>query len=371
MIRTSTAIYRLTARHLAKRPTLSLLSYTARSMSTSNAPAPGYETDLSYSSARSSELGENLRGIRSQISSASSVSSSASGGGSEKKVQLVAVSKLKPASDILCLHREHGHAAFGENYVQELLHKAKLVADAANAGAKDDGHGEGKGIEWHFIGGLQSNKCKQLAHEAGLALACVQTVDTAKKATELNKGRQLLLDDLAKSDASSSAAPKLEVYVQVNTSGEDAKSGTADAKATLELARHIATECSNLQLRGLMTIGSLAQSTGSGSGDGNGDDADAAALAKGDRVSENADFTALVKARDELGAALDADAAVEAPGGAGWKTYLRLSMGMSADFETAIRQGADTVRVGSALFGARPPKQASKQVEVDTAKSQT
>lgn len=65
------------------------------------------------------------------------------------KVRLIAVSKLKPASDILALHQsEQRHAHFGENYVQELQQKASILPQT---------------IKWSFIGGLQSNKCAHLA----------------------------------------------------------------------------------------------------------------------------------------------------------------------------------------------------------------
>lgn len=61
------------------------------------------------------------------------------------KILLLVVSKLKPASDIQILY-DHGVREFGENYVQELIEKAKLLPDD---------------IKWHFIGGLQTNKCKE------------------------------------------------------------------------------------------------------------------------------------------------------------------------------------------------------------------
>ena len=59
------------------------------------------------------------------------------------QVRLVAVSKLKPASDILAIHQELKHEHFGENYANELTEKAKVLP---------------KSIKWHFIGGLQSSK---------------------------------------------------------------------------------------------------------------------------------------------------------------------------------------------------------------------
>lgn len=59
------------------------------------------------------------------------------------QVRLVAVSKLKPASDILALHKEAGQEHFGENYAQELMEKAEVLP---------------RTIKWHFIGGLQSSE---------------------------------------------------------------------------------------------------------------------------------------------------------------------------------------------------------------------
>lgn len=72
--------------------------------------------------------------------------------------------KLKPASDIQILY-DHGVREFGENYVQELIEKAKLLPDD---------------IKWHFIGGLQTNKCKDLAKVPNLY--SVETIDSLKKA---------------------------------------------------------------------------------------------------------------------------------------------------------------------------------------------
>ena len=91
---------------------------------------------------------------------------------------MILVSKLKPASDILALHTSDTKPAhFGENYVQELTEKADLLP---------------RSIRWHFIGGLQSNKCKNLA--AIPNLWCVSSVDSVKKANGLESGRKALLE---------------------------------------------------------------------------------------------------------------------------------------------------------------------------------
>jgi pyridoxal phosphate enzyme (YggS family) len=220
-----------------------------------------------------------------------------------KPVRLILVSKLKPASDILALHTNTQHPAthFGENYYQELSEKASLLP---------------RTIKWHFIGGLQSNKCKPLA-ESIPNLWCVSSVDTAKKADQLEKGRKALVEK------DGDVKEKLRIMVQVNTSGEDSKSGV-EPKDTLELCKHIKDECPHLLLSGLMTIGAIARSQ--------------ATTAK----TENDDFICLRETRDKVSKELGLE--------------LELSMGMSGDFEGAIRQASDEVRIGSTIFGERPPR---------------
>jgi pyridoxal phosphate enzyme (YggS family) len=229
------------------------------------------------------------------------------------QVRLIAVSKLKPANDILALHQPpnpthtHTHTHFGENYVQELLEKSKILP---------------RSIRWHMIGGLQSNKCKQLAEQVP-NLWCVSSVDSEKKANELEKGRRALLEK-DKEVQKDNEAEKLRVMVQVNTSGEESKSGVEPSN-TLSLCQHIVDKCPHLELLGLMTIGAIARSK--------------------EATSENEDFVALKETRDRVAKEL------------GWEEgKLELSMGMSADFEGAISMGSNEVRVGSEIFGERPAK---------------
>ncbi|MCX6210765.1 MAG: YggS family pyridoxal phosphate-dependent enzyme [Bacteroidetes bacterium] len=85
-----------------------------------------------------------------------------------KKVQLIAVSKLKPASDIEALYNI-GQRDFGENYVQELVEKYEALKHLS--------------INWHFIGHLQSNKVKFIAPFIQL----IQSVDSLKLLQEINK----------------------------------------------------------------------------------------------------------------------------------------------------------------------------------------
>jgi uncharacterized pyridoxal phosphate-containing UPF0001 family protein len=100
-------------------------------------------------------------------------------------------------------------------------------------------------VRWRFIGHLQSNKAKALC--AGVpGLTAVETVDSAKLAT--------LLDAAWAPQAAAQAARRLEVFVQVNTSGEETKHGVEPADA-LALARHVSEACPHLRFAGLMTIG--------------------------------------------------------------------------------------------------------------------
>jgi PLP dependent protein len=110
--------------------------------------------------------------------------------------RLVAVSKYIPADRIQTAY-DHGQRHFGENYVQELISKsAQLPGD----------------IKWHFIGSLQSNKCKVLVDRVP-NLWCVETLDSERKAR--------LLETAAAAAATTTRQGPLKVFVQVNTSGEE------------------------------------------------------------------------------------------------------------------------------------------------------
>ncbi|KAI0034767.1 hypothetical protein K488DRAFT_44797 [Vararia minispora EC-137] len=253
------------------------------------------------SEKRSLELVENLTEIRERVRQAA-------GSSHASPPALVAVSKYKPAADILVCY-DAGQRDFGENYVQELVDKAEALP---------------RDIRWHFIGTLQSNKAKILASIPNIY--SVQTVTSAKAASGLNKALH------------AERAEPLNVLLQVNTSGEDNKSGlvsTGDELAAL--ARHVLAECPRLRLHGLMTIGSLSESLEAG--------------------VENRDFAMLVHTRDTLQGVLRAEFGGEKLSawgdGAG---RLLLSMGMSSDFEAALKAGSDIVRVGTGIFGERHKK---------------
>lgn len=157
------------------------------------------------------------------------------------------------------------------------------------------------GLEWHLIGHLQSNK----ADAAARAFDWVQTVDRDKLVAALARQRPAEL-------------PPLNVLIQVNIDDEASKSGCRP-EAVPALAAAIAA-APRLRLRGLMAIPAPVE----------------------DRARRRAAFRAMA----DLFAAL----AARHPG------VDTLSMGMSEDYVDAIEEGATMVRIGSALFGARPPK---------------
>lgn len=207
-----------------------------------------------------------------------------------RKVQLIAVSKTKSPTCVQALY-DVGQRTFGENYVQELVEKAPYLPSDT---------------QWHFIGHLQSNKVKELLENVP-SLSVVETVDSEKLAKKLQQGCE-----------SYRGGRSLDVFIQVNTSGEESKSGTSPGPETVALAKMIHSCCPLLRVRGLMTIG------------------------MSDYTSTPENFSCLVQCRKEVAEALGLD-----PG------TLELSMGMSGDYPRAIEMGSTVVRVGSSLFGSR------------------
>lgn len=163
-------------------------------------------------------------------------------------------------------------------------------------------------VVWHFIGPIQSNKTRLIAER----FDWVHSIDRLKVAERLSAQRP-------------AGRPPLEVCIQVNTSGEASKSGctTADAPSLA----HAVAKLPRLRLRGLMSVPEPSA----------------------DAVVQRERFEALAALRARLaseGLALDT-----------------LSMGMSADMEEAIAAGATMVRVGTAIFGARPKPSATATEE--------
>lgn len=136
------------------------------------------------------------------------------------EVQLLAVSKTKPAEDIRAAYMA-GQRKFGENYLQEAIQKMKDLDDLD--------------IEWHFIGAIQSNKTRDLAEN----FSWVHSVDRLKIARRLNDQRPASL-------------PPLNICLEINISKEQSKSGLALAEAD-DIIEEVNT-LPRLNLRGLMAI---------------------------------------------------------------------------------------------------------------------
>ena len=235
----------------------------------------------------------------------------AAAGRNPDSLGLLAVSKTFGADHVIALAAA-GQRSFGENYAQEAIAKRQLCAER-----RPDLFGRSPGAgacAWHFIGPLQSNKTRVVAEN----FEWVHSVDRDKLARRLSEQRPEEL-------------PPLDICIQVNVSDEDSKSGCAPDAAP-QLALTVAP-LPRLRLRGVMAIPAPEENPA----------AQRRAFAAVRAVFE--------RCRDAL--------AREAGGHAAH--FDTLSMGMSDDLESAIAEGATIVRVGRALFGARPP--ASRSVE--------
>ena len=196
---------------------------------------------------------------------------------------LIAVSKGQPAERLAEL-ADLGQRDFGESYLQEALPKLDALS--------------GRGLIWHFIGPLQSNKTRPISER----FDWVHSVDRLKIAERLSAQRP-------------SGLPPLNICLEVNISGEASKGGALPAELPA-LAQAVAT-LPRLRLRGLMAIPAPSD----------------------DSARQRAAFHLLHKLLGQLrSTGLDLDA---------------LSMGMSDDLEAAIAEGATHLRIGTALFGAR------------------
>jgi len=217
----------------------------------------------------------------------------AEAGRARASVTLVAVSKYHPAERIREAYAL-GQRDFGENYAQELRDKAKLLTDL-------------KELRWHFMGPIQRNKVKYLIDAQSL----VHAVDRFEIAKELSD-RQ----------ARTARAP-LPVLVAIRLGGESSKRGLQQ-EALLPLVEACAA-LPGLEIRGLMTLPPPIVE---------------------DAEENRRHFQTLRElARSVLGPTL-----------LGRNASPWLSMGMSDDLEVAISEGATHLRVGTALFGPRPPR---------------
>jgi hypothetical protein len=210
---------------------------------------------------------------------------------------LLAVSKGQPAAAIRAAY-ELGQRDFGENYVQELLEKAAELADLRE-------------LRFHAIGHLQRNKVKHVVEHA----QAVHSVDSPTLLAELE--RRMAGREVAAERRAFGADPRLPFFVEVSIAGEAQKGGCDPAELGALLAA--ADGASSVRLVGLMCVPPLDAEPG----------------------QSRKYFDALRQLRDEHG---------------GVARLPELSMGMTQDFEHAIRAGSTVVRVGTAIFGPRSPR---------------
>ena len=201
----------------------------------------------------------------------------------EGSVKLVAVSKTRSADEVRAV-ASLGQRDFGENQVQEAVDKIRLLADIA--------------LSWHFIGAIQSNKCRDIATN----FDWVHSIDRFKIARRLSQMRP------------QSRGP-LNLFLQVNLQEEQTKSGVT-ADNVEDLANSVLT-LPYIRLCGLMAIPKPVT----------------------DFDAQRRVFRRLFELQDHLrskGLPLDC-----------------LSMGMTDDMDAAIAEGATHVRIGTAIFGSR------------------
>ena len=207
-----------------------------------------------------------------------------------QQVTLVAVSKTKPVSDIQELY-DLGQRDFGENYVQELAEKQLLLPND---------------IRWHFIGHLQSNKVKYIAPFVHL----IHGVDSYKLLLEIDK-----------------QAKKFDRFIncllQVHVAQEETKFGFNEIElmaAMEDIHKYkLLNQLQNVQVAGLMGMASLTADT--------------------EQVTKEFAFLKMMF-----------DHFANQPGNDQFRV---LSMGMSGDYQLAIAEGSNLVRIGSLLFGSR------------------
>jgi pyridoxal phosphate enzyme (YggS family) len=230
---------------------------------------------------RVEDLAANLASVRARIAAAEEAA-----GRSHGSVGLVVVTKYFPASDVRIL-ADLGVTAVGENRHQEAAEKALACADL--------------GLEWHFIGSIQSNKAAAIAAYADV----VESVDRLKLVAGLQRGAE-------------QRGQVVDCLVQVSLDPSTATGrGGAKAAQLLEIGAAI-DEADTLRLRGVMAVAPP------------GEDPDEAFARLGGIA---ADF------------------------GATYPTATVVSAGMSGDLEQAVKYGATHVRVGSSVLGSRPSVQ--------------
>lgn len=227
-------------------------------------------------------LNERMKKIRLKAEKAAQES-----GRNFEEIKIIAVSKTHPVEYIYNA-MDAGIQVFGENYAQEL--RDKFAAFEAS---------KRKSPEWHYIGGLQRSNVKLVTPFVDM----IHSVDSEKILKEV-------------SNRAGNVDRNIDILIQVNTSGESAKSGCEPDDAVNLVS--MAMESANITVKGLMTIGTFT------------DDDEI-------RIRE---FSLLRNTLESINTQLGIN-------------LKELSMGMTSDYPLAIKEGATMVRVGTALFGER------------------
>lgn len=201
-------------------------------------------------------------------------------------ILLVAVSKMKPDKDILELLKD-GQIHFGENRAKALEDRMEAIPDES--------------IQWHFIGNLQTNKIKYMAHRVNW----IQSVHKKKALKEIEKRASI-------------ENRTINTLIQVNISNEDQKSG-CDPENLEKILRY-GQSLKHTKVRGLMGMATFTDDT----------------------EIVRPEFKLLKKLFDEHQHLNEGSVNLE-----------HISMGMTNDFDIAIEEGATIVRIGTAIFGER------------------
>lgn len=217
----------------------------------------------------------------------------AKSGRQPEDITLVAVTKNVSVAGI-CQALDSGLSNIGENRVQEALSKRREIEE----------HCAGKALRpvWHMIGHLQSNK----ARDAVRSFDLIHSLDSLKLAQKVDQ-------------EACSAGKKQEALLEVNVSGEKSKYGFSPAEVETVFDELLSLR--NVSVRGLMTIAPIA--------------------------AKAHEARAVFRGLRQLKERLQRKAGPQ---------FALLSMGMSDDFEAAVEEGADIVRLGRAIFGERPLK---------------
>lgn len=221
---------------------------------------------------------ENLGGIQNRIAAACERA-----GRSPDKIVLVAVSKTHPEEAVKAAV-EAGITNIGESRVQEAVSKIESLGGIA---------------KWHMVGHLQTNKAKKAVQLFDM----IQSVDSLKLAVEIDRRTEQI-------------GKRIECLIEINSSGEEAKSGVSPDEA-LDLIDEV-MNLENIALKGLMTIGPWTE--------------DERPIREAFRETKEL-FSRGRKAAGE--------------------SFSILSMGMTDDFEIAIEEGSNMVRIGTAIFEPR------------------